>query len=125
MRTRVATQSSGHLTTPVKFTIVCNGDHTIAFVAKWEGKCLVSFEGTSGIASFIKVLEFVQAATDWSGCSGCKVHGWFLDECNSVKSVLRPLSWALVVPTSPKCGPRTASDWPTNATIRPPHRVHW
>merc|ERR1711862_326075 len=68
---------------------VCNGDHTKAFVGKWENKCLVSFEGTSDIASFIKDLEFVQAATDWSGCSGCKVHGGFLDEYNSVKKCVQ------------------------------------
>lgn len=64
---------------------VCNGDHTKAFIGLWEGKCLVSFEGTSDVQSFIKDLEFVKTAGPWDICDGCEVHGGFLDEYNSVK----------------------------------------
>jgi hypothetical protein len=64
---------------------VCNGNHVRAFVGKWEDKCLVSFEGTSDITSAIKDLEFLHSAVPWNGCEGCKVHGGFLDEYNSVR----------------------------------------
>jgi len=60
-----------------------------AFVGLWEGKCLVSFEGTSDIASFIKDLEFMKSGTSWDVCDGCKVHGGFLDEYNSVKQCVQ------------------------------------
>jgi predicted lipase len=68
---------------------VCNGNHVRAFVGKWEDKCLVSFEGTSDITSAIKDLEFLHSAVPWNGCEGCKVHGGFLDEYNSVRGCVK------------------------------------
>lgn len=73
----------------VSSVTVCNGFHVKAFVGKWEDKCLVSFEGTSDVTSFIKDLEFVKSAIDWDGCSGCKVHGGFLDEYQSVRQCVK------------------------------------
>jgi hypothetical protein len=73
----------------VSSVTVCNGYKTKAFVGKWEGKCLVSFEGTSNIASFIKDLEFLQKAVSFDGCDGCKVHGGFLDEYHSLQQCVK------------------------------------
>jgi len=68
---------------------VCNGYHIKAFVGKWEGKCLVSFEGTSDITSAIKDLQFLHSAISYDGFDGCKVHGGFLVEYNSVRGCVK------------------------------------
>lgn len=74
---------------PVSSVRVCEGDVTKAYVGMWEGKGLVSFMGTHGVAAFFKDLEFLQSAADWDKCSKCKVHGGFLDEYNSLKSCIK------------------------------------
>jgi hypothetical protein len=79
----------------VKSVKVCKGSTTQSFVGLWEGTCVVSFEGTSNIQSFLKDLEFLKEATNWDGCNNCKVHGGFLDEYKShqgcVKDALNSL----------------------------------
>merc|ERR1712137_1032922 len=67
---------------------VCNGDHIKGFVGKWEQQCLISFEGTSNIPSFVKDLEFFKTGAAWDGCPGCEVHSGFLDEYNSLSQCI-------------------------------------
>jgi len=64
---------------------VCEGDTTHAFVAEWEGKGLVSFEGTSNVASLIVDLQTGHSATGWPQCGNCRVHSGFLKEYNSLR----------------------------------------
>jgi len=64
---------------------ICQGDTTKAWVGIWEGKPIVSFEGTSNVASAIKDLEFWHTSTGWSQCDNCKVHDGFLSEYNSLR----------------------------------------
>jgi len=64
---------------------VCEGDTTNAFITEWEGKGLVSFEGTSNVESLITDLETGHSATGWPQCGNCRVHSGFLKEYNSNK----------------------------------------
>lgn len=64
---------------------VCQGSSTKAFVAKWEGQCLLSFEGTSNVASLIDDLKILKVATQWPICGDCKVHDGFLKEWRSLQ----------------------------------------
>lgn len=64
---------------------VCHGDTTKAWLGIWEGKAIVSFEGTSNVDSAIKDLEFWHTSTGWSQCDNCKVHDGFLSEYNSLR----------------------------------------
>lgn len=73
----------------VSSVTVCNGDHTKAFVGLWEGKCLVSFEGTSDIGSALKDLEITKSAASWDVCEDCLVHTGFLAEYNSVRQCVQ------------------------------------
>lgn len=68
---------------------VCKGASTKAFVSTWEGSCLVSFEGTSNIASAIADLEFLKKSVTWNKCSNCRLHGGFLDEWNSLEKCVK------------------------------------
>jgi len=64
---------------------VCKGATTKSFVGRWDGKCLLSFQGSLNIKSFIEDLEFLQSATKWDECNGCRVHGGFLQEWESMQ----------------------------------------
>lgn len=64
---------------------VCQGDSTKAFVGSWEGKGLVSFEGSSNIPSFIEDIQIDKSSTGWEQCNNCKVHDGFLKEWNSLR----------------------------------------
>jgi hypothetical protein len=68
---------------------VCQGDTTKAFVGQWDGTCVVSFEGTSNVQSFLTDLEFWKSATDWDVCDGCKVHSGFLKEYKSLQQCVK------------------------------------
>jgi hypothetical protein len=54
-------------------------------VGLWEGKAIVSFEGTHDVLSAIKDLEFWHTSTGWPQCDNCKVHDGFLSEYNSLR----------------------------------------
>jgi len=64
---------------------ICQGDSTKAWVGIWEGKAIVSFEGTHNVDSAIKDLEFWHTSTGWSQCDNCKVHDGFLSEWDSLR----------------------------------------
>jgi len=73
----------------VKSVKICKGDTTKSFVGVWDSTCVVSFEGTSNIQSFITDLEFWKSSTDWDVCDGCKVHSGFLKEYKSMQSCVK------------------------------------
>jgi len=62
---------------------VCRGATTKAFIGLWDGKCIVSFEGTRNLKGFAQDLQFLQRKTQWSACGNCAVHSGFLEEYNS------------------------------------------
>jgi len=64
---------------------VCQGSTTRAFLGIWEGKALVSFEGSKTVDSYVKDLEVWKTSTGWSQCENCKVHDGFLSEWNSLR----------------------------------------
>jgi len=68
---------------------VCPGETSQAFVGMWEGKCLVSFQGTKEHVAFITDAKFWQNATSWDICSGCHVHSGFLSEYSSFKNCVQ------------------------------------
>jgi len=65
---------------------VCQGATTKAFVGLWEGKGLVSFEGTHGTDAMMQDLKIEKALSSFPGCDGCELHSGFLDEWNSLRS---------------------------------------
>jgi len=64
---------------------ICQGDSTKAWVGIWEGKPMVSFEGTGNVAGIVKDLEAWHTSIGWSQCDNCKVHNGFLSEYNSLR----------------------------------------
>lgn len=74
---------------PLSQVTVCNGATTKSFVGLWEGKCLVSFEGTSNVQSAITDLEFVKSGASFDGCNDCEVHSGFLSEYKSMKTCIQ------------------------------------
>jgi predicted lipase len=65
----------------------------------WEGKGLVSFEGSSGILAWIRNLDFEQKTTGWDQCAGCQVHEGFLDEYNTMESCIKSSLQEIGAPT--------------------------
>jgi len=74
---------------PVSHVSVCQGKTTKAYVGIWEGKGLLSVEGSSDTAALVKDLEFLKSGTDWPECDGCKAHGGFLDEWNAMETCVK------------------------------------
>jgi len=68
---------------------VCSStwDNTQAFVAKWDGKCLVSVEGTQKWASMMTDLEIYFAAPSKfsDDCYNCTVHAGYLQTWNGLR----------------------------------------
>eukprot|EP00930_Biecheleria_cincta_P019314 TRINITY_DN14771_c0_g1_i2.p1 TRINITY_DN14771_c0_g1~~TRINITY_DN14771_c0_g1_i2.p1 ORF type:complete len:318 (-),score=51.46 TRINITY_DN14771_c0_g1_i2:27-980(-) len=71
---------------PVK---VCVGDTTKAFVARWEGLGLVSFEGTKTYSSMVQDLRTYTSLASWELCSNCRVHTGFLEEWRSLADCIK------------------------------------
>jgi hypothetical protein len=72
---------------PVSSVKVCTGNVISAFVALWEGKCIMSFQGTHDVTSFLADLRVLQNTEPWgaSSCPGCRVHAGFLRAYEGVK----------------------------------------
>jgi len=69
-------------TTNVSNVQICESsvDKTRAFVGRWKGDCLLSFEGTESLFSMGTDLEIYKSAPEriWDGCEGkCTVHGGY------------------------------------------------
>jgi hypothetical protein len=64
---------------------ICQGASTQAFIAEWEGACVVSFEGTHDISSALTDLSLVKSGVTWDQCEGCHVHSGFLSEWKSLQ----------------------------------------
>eukprot|EP00927_Polykrikos_kofoidii_P042644 TRINITY_DN3667_c0_g1_i1.p1 TRINITY_DN3667_c0_g1~~TRINITY_DN3667_c0_g1_i1.p1 ORF type:complete len:290 (-),score=41.43 TRINITY_DN3667_c0_g1_i1:67-936(-) len=58
---------------------VCQGSTIKSYVGHWEGSCILSFEGTHDLFSFIKDLQFLRTSVPWDACDGCHVHQGFLN----------------------------------------------
>jgi len=67
---------------------VCKGSTTKSFVGRWDGKCLLTFQGTGNPKALVKDLEFLQSATKWDECKDCRVHGGFLREWQSMQDCI-------------------------------------
>jgi len=74
---------------PVSSVTICEGKTTKAYVGVWEGKGLVSVEGSSDPAALVKDLEFLKSSADWPECDNCKLHGGFLDEWQHMKACVK------------------------------------
>ncbi|CAK9042696.1 unnamed protein product [Durusdinium trenchii] len=70
--------------TSVSMPKVCIGTTTQAFVAKFEGDGIISFEGTKSYMSMVQDLRIWKNLTDWH--TGGKVHEGFLTEWESLRS---------------------------------------
>jgi len=64
---------------------VCQGETTQAFVGVWEGKGLVSFQGTKSAWSMFQDLRTWSSSSPWEDCAGCSVHSGFLAEWTSLR----------------------------------------
>lgn len=73
----------------VSHTKVCSASSTQAFVALWEGKCIVSFKGTNTPGDILKDLETWHDTFPWTQCSGCQVHAGFLATYNSLRECIQ------------------------------------
>lgn len=78
---------------------ICQGDSIKAWVGLWEGKALVSFEGTHNVASAIEDLKTWHTSTGWSQCDNCKVHDGFLSEYNSLRVCIQDTLASLGCPS--------------------------
>lgn len=78
---------------PVK---VCQGETTQAFVARWEGDALISFEGTKSYLSMVQDLRIWKNLTDWK--SHGKVHEGFLIEWESLRRCVKDALTSLSSP---------------------------
>jgi len=83
----LATWSCGIKCLPgVSSVHVCQGGTTKAFVALFEGQCIVSTMGTQEYSAFATDLEFYKQAVSWDGCADCQVHDGFLGEWQSLET---------------------------------------
>ena len=80
----------------------CQGATTQAFVADWEDRCVVVFEGTHDFSSLVTDLEFYKSGTTWSTCGDCKVHSGFLQEFKSLQTCIEQAVTAHQCGTSEK-----------------------
>lgn len=97
---------------PVK---VCQGETTQAFVARWEGDALISFEGTKSYLSMVQDLRIWKNLTDW------KSHGKSsVASVASVASVLSKLRGTAVFLRLWRCT-RASSLWPPQCELIPAH----
>lgn len=71
---------------PVK---VCQGYSTHAFVAKWDGQALVSFQGTHTLTSMVQDLRFYKDTTRIPQCDNCYVHTGFFEEWLSLAACVQ------------------------------------
>lgn len=67
---------------------ICTGKTTKTIVAKWDGLCVVAFEGTSDYGAMITDSKFFKTYTGWDGCPGCRVHSGFLSEWRSLQGCI-------------------------------------
>jgi len=67
---------------PVK---VCQGSTTQVLITSFNGRGLVSFEGTKSTLSMFQDLRTWSESTPWEDCNGCEVHSGFLAEWLSLK----------------------------------------
>jgi hypothetical protein len=81
---------------------VCEGKTTKAWLGLWEGKPIVSFEGTHDVASAITDLKVWKTSTPWSQCDNCRVHDGFLKEYNSLKDCVQQTLGSLGFPSGSK-----------------------
>jgi len=67
----------------------CQGATTQAYVADWEDRCVVAFEGTHDFSSLVTDLKVWKSGTTWSECGDCKVHSGFLEEWQSLQQCIQ------------------------------------
>jgi len=80
----------------------CRGAGTQAYVADWEDRCVVVFEGCHDFSSLVTDLEFWKSGANWSTCGDCKVHSGFLQEFRSLQTCIEETVGALQCGTSAK-----------------------
>lgn len=68
---------------------LCSAGGTKAFVALWEGKCVISFKGTNRPIDVIRDGAVTHKNIPWGGCPGCLVHGGFLDDYMVLQSCIK------------------------------------
>jgi len=92
---------------------ICPGSGaTRSYVAYREGKCLVGFQGSHTLQSWIVDLQLSKDPASWSGCENCHVHSGMLREYEShaqcVQSTLSEMSCSGIQVTGHSLGASTA-----------------
>eukprot|EP00927_Polykrikos_kofoidii_P049548 TRINITY_DN43597_c0_g1_i1.p1 TRINITY_DN43597_c0_g1~~TRINITY_DN43597_c0_g1_i1.p1 ORF type:complete len:299 (+),score=26.93 TRINITY_DN43597_c0_g1_i1:40-936(+) len=67
---------------------VCVGSTIQSFVGLWEGSCILSFQGSHDVHSFVQDLTFSKSTINWPACKNCMVHGGFLETYFELKPCL-------------------------------------
>jgi len=81
---------------------ICRGATTKAWLGLWEGKPIVSFEGTHDVLSALQDLRVWKTSSPWSQCNNCHVHDGFLAEYNSLTDCVQQTLGSLGFPSGSK-----------------------
>jgi len=73
---------------PLSNVKVCGGDPIQAYVASWGAQCVMAFQGTHDVVSFLDDLRVNLHSVPWEPCQGCRVHSGFLSAYSTLKPCL-------------------------------------